>query len=55
MSLSDRIISVLALACFAFSLAVLGYFVPDMDLVAVLVLVFGMAVYDFFFYRQRRT
>jgi hypothetical protein len=55
MALSDRIVAVLALACLVFGFATLGWFVPDIDLVIVLVFATGLAVYDFFFYRPKKS
>ncbi|MEZ5832289.1 MAG: hypothetical protein R3D05_14025 [Dongiaceae bacterium] len=43
----DFVLRVGALACFAGSLGVIGYYVPEPDLLIVLVLVAIMAIYDF--------
>lgn len=43
----DVILRVAALACFAATLGVLGYYVPSPDLLVVLSLVAAMAIYDF--------
>ena len=42
----DLILKLIALAVFIAWLAVLAWFVPHIDLIAVLALVAGMAVYD---------
>jgi hypothetical protein len=55
MTLSDRLVSALALMCLVFCFAVLGWFVPDIDLIIVLCLATGLAVYDFFIYRPKGT
>jgi hypothetical protein len=55
MTMSDRIVSVVAVACLAFSLGILGWFVPDIDLIIVLTLVIGLTVYDFFIYRADKS
>jgi hypothetical protein len=43
----DILVKIVALAAFAVSLAALGIYVPSADLIAVLGIVFAMAVYDF--------
>jgi hypothetical protein len=43
----DVVLKVAALAGFILTLAVLAIYVPDADLIAVLAIVVGMAVYDF--------
>ena len=55
MAISDRIVAMLALACLVFSFATLGWFVPDIDLIIVLVFAAGLAVYDFFFHNSVKT
>lgn len=45
--MSDKIMAILALATMIASLAVVAVFVPDNDLIAVIVLVSAMAIYDF--------
>ena len=39
----------------ALSLGVLGWFVPDIDLIIVLVLATGLAIYDFFIYQPNKS
>jgi hypothetical protein len=53
----DIVIKVLALACFIAYVAVLAIWVPDPDLVVVLVIVAAMAIYDFLIrpYRMRNS
>ena len=46
--MSDMVMKILALAAFVASLAVFGWYVPDVSLIAVLALVSAMAAYDFF-------
>lgn len=41
------VLKIAALAGFVVSLAVLAIYVPDLDLIAVLVIVAAMAIYDF--------
>lgn len=43
----NAIIKIAALAAFVASLSVLAIYVPDLDLMAVLVIVAAMAIYDF--------
>jgi hypothetical protein len=43
----DTVFKLLALAGFIASLAVLAYYVPDVDLIIALSVVVGMAAYDF--------
>jgi uncharacterized membrane protein len=45
--MTDRIIAILALLAFALSISVVPYFVPDLDLIIVIVLCVGFAAYDF--------
>ncbi len=49
----DFIIKLAAIAALIAYLAVLGIFVPEWNLVAVLAIAGAMGVYDFFFYRSR--
>lgn len=41
------VLKIAALAAFVASLAVLAIYVPDLDLIAVLVIVAAMVIYDF--------
>ena len=45
--MTDKIMAVFALATMIASLAVVAYFVPDIDLIVVIALVSSMAIYDF--------
>ena len=44
----DTVLKLVALASFAAFVAFLPIYVPDLDLTAVMVIVVGMAAYDFF-------
>ena len=43
----NAVLKIAALAGFVASLAVLAVYVPDLDLMAVLIIVAAMAIYDF--------
>lgn len=43
----NTLLKIAALAAFVASLSVLVIYVPDLDLVAVLIIVIAMAIYDF--------
>lgn len=49
----DFVIKLVAAAAFIAYLTVLGIYVPEPSLLTVLVIAGVMAVYDFFFFRQR--
>jgi hypothetical protein len=55
MTVTEHILAVVALVCLAVSLAIIGWFVPDIDLIIVLVVVMAMAIYDFFIYRPKKA
>ena len=44
----DQILAVLALACLVGFMGILGWFVPDIDLLLVILFVLLLAIYDFF-------
>ncbi len=50
----DTVIKIAAIAGFAVSVAVLAYYVPEWNLVAVLAIAVGMAIYDFFLRPRHR-
>jgi hypothetical protein len=46
MSMADQLLRLLGILGFIASLAILAWYVPEVDLLAVIVLVCAMAVYD---------
>jgi hypothetical protein len=49
----DNVLKIVALAMFIAYIAVLAIWVPDPDLVVVLVVVAALAIYDFLIYSRR--
>ncbi|MCM8854204.1 MAG: hypothetical protein LC541_00365 [Candidatus Thiodiazotropha sp.] len=45
--MTDKIMAITALVTMIVFLAVVAYFVPDIDLIIVIILVSAMAIYDF--------
>ena len=45
--MTDKIMAVFALITMISSLAVVAWFVPDIDLIVVIILVSSLAIYDF--------
>lgn len=51
--MTDKIMAVIALATMIAFLAVVAFFVPDIDLILVIVFVSSLAIYDFWqFFRK---
>ena len=50
----DKLLAVISMACLAGFIGILVYFVGEVDLGIVCVLVVLMAFYDFFFHNRRR-
>ena len=53
--MTDRILAFLSLAGLAAFLAVLGWFLKEVDLTIVIVSVIALAFYDFYFYRFKNS
>lgn len=44
----DRIIALIALACFIFAISVIPLWVPEPDLIIIISICLAMAIYDFY-------